>query len=94
MMRFLILLTLLSCSLNTQAARHKFCSDSWRVGHRVVMVGDDIGRAVKAIDKAHNIDWLRGGPNSKKWTLVRSGYNAKTVQIQVENGRLQRICQY
>lgn len=93
MIRNLLFISLLGCALHAQAARHDFCSDSWRVGHRVVAVGDDIGRAIRSIEKARNIEWLRG-PHSKNWMLQREGYNAKTIQIQVHDGRLQRICQY
>lgn len=92
-MRGLLLsLMLMTGAGAAEAARHDFCTSSWRVGQRVVKVGDDVGRALNAIERAHQIDWLRG-PGGKSWTLVRKGYNAKTIRIKLQDGRLQRICQ-
>ncbi len=93
-MPYWIALLLFCVHANSFAARNDTCTSSWRVGQRVIKVGDDVGRSLKSLDRvSHYVDWLRG-PNSSKWTLVTTGYNAKTVQIQVKNGRLQKICQY
>ncbi|MGJ8668286.1 MAG: hypothetical protein ACSHXK_02250 [Oceanococcus sp.] len=93
-MRYLIILLLLGVHLHANAARQQGCTTSWRVGHNIVKVGDDVGRALKSIERArHHVDWLRG-PNSSKWTLVKSGYNRKTIQIKIKDGQLQQICQF
>ena len=93
-MRYCLLLLLLTIHLNGNAATKRGCTNSWRVGHNIVKVGDDVGRALKNIDRArHHVEWFRG-PNTSIWTLVNTGYNHKTIQIKVKDGRLQRICQY
>lgn len=89
-MRLFVPILLLLFSNLAQAAH---CNSNWRVGQKVLRVGDDTGRAIQAIDRvSHRYSWLRG-PSGRTWTLRESGYNSRTVRISVKNGRLTQICQ-
>ena len=89
-MRIFLPLLLLLVSNLAEAA---YCNSNWRVGQKVLRVGDDAGRALQAIDRErHRYDWVRG-PSGKTWMLRESGYNSRTVRISVKNGHLTQICQ-
>lgn len=67
------------------------CSRNARVGNRLVMVGDDAQRTLKAF--ARDRSWVRKGRSRSSMVWRREGRRAATIRLTLRDGVITRICQ-
>lgn len=93
-MRLILLLLALLLIPPSHAASLNGCDTAVRLGKHVLRKGDSMGRALRLVERSrHQLHWLRG-PSGSRWTLRRSGLNARTYQLKFHDGQLIQLCQY
>lgn len=87
-MRTLLLAFLLGWTLAADAA------EAWRVGNKLIRVGDDVGRVMTVAgppDYKEQLETAHGGGAGYRWYYVKTGFNAKTIIVTINRGRVVSI---
>lgn len=69
-------------------------TEAWRVGNKLIRVGDEVSRVIRLAGKPDYREQLEtrfGGAAGHRWHYVKTGYNAKTVIITIKGGKVVSI---
>jgi len=68
--------------------------EGWRVGNKLVLVGDSMAKVLQVAgqpDIRNRIESEQGGTVGNRWYYVQNGYDAKTIIITFQGGRVVSI---
>lgn len=66
-------------------------AEGWRVDRQLIQTGDSMSKVLRVAgqpDMKNRIESEFGGTVGNRWYYVREGYNAKTVVITFQGGRI------